>query len=290
VDIYNNRLRIGTVSPNNMLHVASTGTAQFDGAVSVGGNFSVTGGTVTLPSGSIAATAIVSLDAGKITTGTFTVGAFGSANIATTGTLACAGSTINAGNGVNTLITMGASGNTGAGSSTQFEMYGANGAGTRLYAWQDGATYLKHANLFAICSLNSTTPQFSVSSTGNTTVANTLTVSGSTTCAGLTASGTLTLNSGDQDKIILTNVSYGSKIAHESGWIVGNYAGASNAAVGTHTWSTGTATGWSNRMNLINNGNLGSERPPLPPDPTCWEVLRSSIAMSQSRMHCRLVI
>jgi hypothetical protein len=69
--------------------------------------------------------------------------------------------------------------------------------------------------------------------------------------------GTMTLNSGDQDKIYLTNASPGSKITHETGWNVGYYAGPSNSPAGAHKWYVGTAAGWSNQMILTNGASLG---------------------------------
>jgi hypothetical protein len=183
---------VGTLAPSAKFHV-SGGSAQFDSNVTVTSALSTSNltatGTVTLPSGSVAGTAIASLDAAKINTGTFTVGAFGSANIATTGTLNCSTTTVNAGNNVNTVLSVGASGNTAGGSTTQINMYGTGSAETRLYAWSDGASYLQHNGLFAVCSINSTTPQLSVSSAGHTTVANNLTVSDSTTCTGTITGG-----------------------------------------------------------------------------------------------------
>jgi hypothetical protein len=85
--------------------------------------------------------------------------------------------TINAGAGVATTLTLG---NQSASSTPQLQMQGSTSE-TRLYAWSDGNSYLQHANTFGICEINSTTPQFQVSSTG------------STTCGAFTATGAISL-------------------------------------------------------------------------------------------------
>ncbi|GAQ91715.1 hypothetical protein KFL_008380060 [Klebsormidium nitens] len=78
----NGNFGVCTVNPTYTLDVSGTLRAS--------SNFAVSGGTVTLPSGSVAASAIANLDASKITTGTFSVGSFGT-NISTTGTLTASG-------------------------------------------------------------------------------------------------------------------------------------------------------------------------------------------------------
>jgi hypothetical protein len=84
--------------------------------------------------------------------------------------------------------------------------------------------------------------------TGTVTFNSNMTVSGTTSIGNLTSSnitttGLVTLSSPNQDKIIFTNVENGSKIRHDSGWVLGYYAGQSNASTGSHQWNTGTATG-----------------------------------------------
>ncbi|GAQ92651.1 hypothetical protein KFL_010840030 [Klebsormidium nitens] len=78
----NGNFGVCTASPSYTLDV--------NGTLWASSNFAVSGGTVTLPSGSVAASAIASLDASKITTGTFSVGAFGT-NLSTTGALTLPG-------------------------------------------------------------------------------------------------------------------------------------------------------------------------------------------------------
>jgi hypothetical protein len=82
----NGNFGVCTATPSTTLDVA--------GSLRASSNFTVSAGTVSLPSGSVAAAALACLDAGKITTGIFTVGAFGTTNIVTTGTLGAGASTL----------------------------------------------------------------------------------------------------------------------------------------------------------------------------------------------------
>ncbi|GAQ92652.1 hypothetical protein KFL_010840040 [Klebsormidium nitens] len=76
--------------------------AYLSSNISVGGSITgsngltISGGTVSLPSGSISASSVGNLPASQITSGTFSVGSFGGTNISTTGTLAAGASTLGA--------------------------------------------------------------------------------------------------------------------------------------------------------------------------------------------------
>jgi fibronectin-binding autotransporter adhesin len=71
------------------------GFASTFGSITANNGLTVSGGTLTLPSGSVAGTSIASLDASKITTGTFGTGDFGANNIATTGNVTASAGTFN---------------------------------------------------------------------------------------------------------------------------------------------------------------------------------------------------
>ncbi|MDO7877809.1 beta-propeller fold lactonase family protein [Hymenobacter sp. ASUV-10] len=101
---------------------------------------------------------------------------------------------------------------------------------------------------------------FRTTSAGNLLNALTIEGSGSISVANnLSMPGTLTMNSGDADKIFLTNQgANGSKIGHGTGWGVLNYAGpGNNAADGYHTWLTTVGNAYVERMRLNTNGDLG---------------------------------
>jgi Chaperone of endosialidase len=71
-------------------------------------------------------------------------------------------------------------------------------------------------------------------------------------------SGTLQLNTTDQDKILLTTAgAVGSKIGHANGWGVLTYAGPGTGSQGYHSWLTSGASAYAERMRLDANGNLG---------------------------------
>ncbi|GAQ92662.1 hypothetical protein KFL_010860050, partial [Klebsormidium nitens] len=91
------KVGVGTAAPSAKFHV-SNGSAQFDSNVTVTSalstsNFTATG-TVSLPTSCVTNANISSVDASKITSGTFGAGAFGACNISTTGTLGAGSSTL----------------------------------------------------------------------------------------------------------------------------------------------------------------------------------------------------
>jgi hypothetical protein len=88
------------------------------GAITASNGLTVSAGTVSLPTASVANSALASgIDATKITSGTFGVGAFGGCNILTTGTLNAGASTLGA-LSCTTLTTANSNLTTGSGSVT----------------------------------------------------------------------------------------------------------------------------------------------------------------------------
>jgi hypothetical protein len=79
---------------------------------------------------------------------------------------------------------------------------------------------------------------------------NTLTASlGNATMTSLSKSGVISMNYGDGDKIVLTNVgTNASKITHSSGWGVGYFAGSTTGTSGQHNFYTATIGSWANPM------------------------------------------
>jgi hypothetical protein len=65
------------------------------------------------------------------------------------------------------------------------------------------------------------------------------------------------LNTGDSDKIYLTNSNNGSKISHSSDWSINIYAGQSNAYNGSITFATGSNSGYQERMIIDKSGYVG---------------------------------
>jgi hypothetical protein len=65
------------------------------------------------------------------------------------------------------------------------------------------------------------------------------------------------LNTGDSDKIYLTNSNNGSKIAHSNSWTVNIMAGQSNAYNGIIALHTGSNSGYQERMRLDTTGYVG---------------------------------
>jgi fibronectin-binding autotransporter adhesin len=247
LDQYNNRLGIGTVSPSSMLHVTSN--AQFDGAVTFGSGVAASAGqTVTVP-------CIVavndSTDSG--TTSGVRWWQASDSNWATNMVQSGTGKSVAGGAACTSLD-----------GRTAHHIRNRCGNGSQQgFLWENaGENCLMSlagdtGNLFIGGTIGSSSVR--VGGTAYLKGVDCTSMSSSGAVSGTTGSftNTLTLNSADQDKIILTNISYGSKLTHGVGWIVGYYASPNNEAMGTHSWYTGTASGWVNRMNLINNGNLG---------------------------------
>jgi Chaperone of endosialidase len=68
----------------------------------------------------------------------------------------------------------------------------------------------------------------------------------------------LFINTSDTDKILLTSGgTAGSKITHSASWSANFLAGPGNSATGQLTFQTSTASGWTERMRIVNNGNVG---------------------------------
>lgn len=286
--------------------VAASGVTSSNG-------LTVSNGTVSLPAGSLGVTALTgvlstslipNLNASNITSGTFSVGQFGSTALATTGTLSagssllsgiCTGSSNSSAlsayqiSAVATTPRMalvwppGAnygsldfcySNSTVMGTAASARIlasdtsYSANLAfQTRVQA-NDSTTmntwlYINGANGQVGIGSNNTAPAYTLDVSGTFRAAGAATfgsnVNVSGALSGVTASitNTMTFNSGDQDKMILTNAgATASKITHEAGWGVGYYAGCTSAVTGTHKWYTGYAGGFSNMM-VLNSGYLG---------------------------------
>ena len=77
---------------------------------------------------------------------------------------------------------------------------------------------------------------------------------------GTGSNGTIKINSGDGDKIQLTNAgSNGSKIGHASGWKLQYKAssGTGSSASGIHSFYTTQSSAYQERMTIIANGNVG---------------------------------
>jgi hypothetical protein len=79
---------------------------------------------------------------------------------------------------------------------------------------------------------------------------NTLTASlGNATTTSLSNSGVISMNSGDGNNIVLTNVGTTAiKITHNSGWGVEYFAGSTTGTSGQHNYYTVTTGGWTNPM------------------------------------------
>lgn len=67
----------------------------------------------------------------------------------------------------------------------------------------------------------------------------------------------LKMNTGDCDKIYLTNSNNGSKISHASNWVLSFDAGQSNTYNGIISFKTGSNHGYLERMRVDTNGNVG---------------------------------
>jgi len=75
--------------------------------------------------------------------------------------------------------------------------------------------------------------------------------------------GTLQINTGDVDKIFLTDQgAAGSKISSANGWGVLSYAGPGNMNTGFHAWLTSTGSGYEEQLRLTGTG-LGLGLTPL---------------------------
>lgn len=74
-----------------------------------------------------------------------------------------------------------------------------------------------------------------------------------------TATQPIQYTTNDTDKIYFTQGggANGSKLAHSAGWGLDYYAGPNNAVAGVHRFLTGTASGWTEKMRIGANGNVG---------------------------------